>query len=72
MKYKMVHTDENKAIARLYFKTKRQARAARRAILKNKWFKCYGPDGKELWWLAARPTAYAHIVKVTVKKVEYE
>lgn len=72
MKYKIIHTDENKATATLYFKTKRQARAARRAILKNKWFKCYGHDGKEIWWLAAIPTGYAHIEKATVKKVEYE
>lgn len=72
MKYKIVHTDENKAIAKLYFKTRRQAKAARRAILKNKWFKCYGPDGKQLWWLLSVPTVHAFIVKVTVKKVEYE
>lgn len=72
MKYKMVHTDENKGVTKLYFKTRRQARAARRAILKNKWFKCYGFDGKQLWWISARPTAYAHIEEVTVKKVEYE
>jgi hypothetical protein len=54
------------------FKTGRQARAARRAILKNKWFKCYGPDGKEVWWLEASSPVYVYIEKVTVKKVEYE
>ena len=72
MKYKMVHTDANKAVTTLYFKTRRQARTARRAILKNKWFKCYGRDGKEVWWLEASSTAYAVIEKVKVKKVEYE
>ena len=72
MKYKMIHTDENKAVTKLYFKTGRQARAARRAILKNKWFKCYGPDGKEVWWLEASSPVYVYIEKVTVKKVEYE
>ena len=68
----MIHTDKNKAVAKLYFKTKRQARLARRAILKNKWFKCYGPDGNEVWWLEVGSPVYVVIEKVTVKKVEYE
>ena len=67
----MIHTDENKAVTKLYFKTGRQARAARRAILKNKWFKCYGPTGKQHWWLLS-PVDHAFIAPITVKKVEYE
>ena len=75
MKYKMVHTDfEGKLMTTLFFKTRRQARAARRAILKNKWFKCYGPTGKKQFWKLMRTDADIHvaIMKATVKEVEYE
>ena len=70
----MVHTDfEGKLITTLFFKTRRQARAARRAILKNKWFKFYRDDGTVAWeFINSDTIRRAYMKAVTVKKVVYE
>jgi len=74
MKYKMVHTElESKLMMTVYFKTRRQARAAQRAVLKNKWFKCYSPEGIQIWKLIISSSdCRVGMMKATVKKVEYE
>jgi len=51
-----------------YFKTRKQAGLARRAILKNKWFKAYHPDGGKVWQLMD----YSCNRHVFIRKVEHE
>ena len=74
MKYKLTILDEEqKYVSKHYFKTRRQARAAQRAVLKGKWFKFYREDGEVGWeFINSNIIRRSYMRTVTVKKVEYE
>lgn len=74
MKYKITILDEKgKCVSSHYFKTRRQAKVAQRAVLKGKWFKFYRDDGTVAWeFINSDTIRRAYMKAVTVKKVEYE